>query len=424
MTDPPADEEVTSSGFPDLFGAIFRSAGMGIAVVDDDGHLVRTNAALQRMWGYSAEELRGMAFDDISHPDDATADREQFREVLDRTRTGYQFEKRFIHSAGHVVWGRVTVSLLRKYERRSVLAVVMVEDVSSRKEAEEALIRERAYLEHLFESIPEGVVLVDTQDRVLRINPEFSRLFGYESDEAVGRHLEDLIIPPGREEEARAITRRISEGERVRLDTFRRSKDGTPIEVGVVGTSVEFDGRGIAVYGIYQDIRERKSLESALRRASTTDELTGVLNRRGFLALARREWKLARRRDHEMMLIYADLDDFKEINDEFGHAEGDQVLRSVGRLMRDSVRATDLIARMGGDEFVALAVEAKTDAAIFSRIEESIRRFNADSGLPYQIAMSMGSVTIPARSVGSLEELLSKADARMYEEKRRRHAAS
>jgi len=424
MTDPPADEEATSNGFPDLFGAVFRSAGMGIAVVDDDGRLVRTNAALQRMWGYSAEELRGMAFDAISHPDDAEADQAQFREVLDRSRTGYQIEKRFIHRSGLVVWGRVTVSLLRRFEGRSVLAVVMVEDVSDRKEAAEALNRERAYLERLFESIPEGVALVDTDDRVLRINPEFSRLFGYEAEEVVGQHLEELIVPPGREREARRITRRISEGERVRLDTVRRHKDGTLIEVGVVGTPVEFEGRGIAVYGIYQDIRERKSLEAALRRASTTDELTGVLNRRGFLSLARREWKLARRRDHEMMLIYADLDDFKEINDEYGHVEGDQVLKSVGRLMRDSVRATDLVARMGGDEFVALAIESKTDAAIFSRIEASIREFNESSGLPYRIAMSIGSVTIPARSVDSLEELLSKADARMYEEKRRRQAAS
>jgi diguanylate cyclase len=407
---------------PGLLESLFRHAGVGIAVVDREGRVARANPALERMSGYSAAELRSMVFDEITHPDDIAADRELFRELLEGSRSEYRINKRYRRKDGRIVRGQLTVSLLSADDGSSY-ALGIVEDVTERVAAQEALERERAYLEHLFDSSPEGVVLVDEEDRVVRINPAFTGLFGYEPDEVTGRRLGDLIIPADRSKEALSVTRRISDGERVRMDTVRRRKDGGLVEVSVSGAPVRFAGRDIAVYGIYQDISERKSLERALRRASTTDELTGVLNRRGFLELAEREWRLARRRSSEMLLVYLDLDGFKEINDRYGHAEGDRVLRTTGTLIANTVRDTDLVARMGGDEFVALAVDASTEEALVGRIESAVAHLNEAGDLRYPLSVSIGAVLIPARSVASVEALLAEADHRMYSAKRRRKSA-
>ncbi len=402
--------------------AVFAHAALGIALVDMEGRLVRVNPALERIIGYTAKELQEMTLARLTHPEDLPQDRGRLRELLRGQREEYQVENRYLRKDGQAVWGYLTVSLLRDSAGEPEYALALVTNVTERKRTEGALERERAYLEQLFESSPSGLVLVDPEDRVLRVNSEFTRLFGYTAEEATGKTVQELIVSEGQEREALSITRRVALGERVGLDTVRRHKNGSSVDVSVQGVPITLHGDQIAVYGIYQDITERKSLEQALRRLSTTDVLTGLLNRRGFESAAEREWVRARRTRGDLVLFCVDLDGFKQVNDTHGHSEGDQLLQDVAELLRRTFRASEVIARLGGDEFAVLAVDSgdEIEAVVEGRLRAAVEAFNRREAREYTLALSVGAHRTSAASSLTLTELLAEADGRMYQQKRLR----
>ncbi len=166
----------------------------------------------------------------------------------------------------------------------ALLAVVFYGRVLSEyREASAERERESAYLEQLFEGAPAAVALLDNAGRILRVNREFTRLFGYQREEVIGRELDPLIAPGERQEEAVSLTRRVAEGERVALETVRRRKDGSLVHVSILGTPIRVGGGQVAVYGMYRDISARKHAEVQLERSlsllrATLDSTTdGIL---------------------------------------------------------------------------------------------------------------------------------------------------
>lgn len=170
---------------------------------------------------------------------------------------------------------------------------------------------------------------------------------------------------------------------------------------------------------------ERHRLLSALRSLSLIDDLTGLYNRRGFADLGEQYLKLARRAARGVALVYLDLDRFKTINDTLGHHIGDRALLKVADLLKASFRRSDIIARMGGDEFAVLAVEATGDAPqlLVDRLSERIDEFNEARREPYQLAVSIGMARHEGEERIRLDDLLSQADAAMYEHKRNKRKA-
>jgi len=152
---------------------------------------------------------------------------------------------------------------LRNQEGRIIGLVGIGRDITDRKHAEEETQRERAFFDQLVETAPEGIAIADPQGRIMRVNAEFVRMFGYGVDEAVGQCLDDLVAPPTRQEEAREITRSAGQGEKTLLETVRRRKDGTLVDVSLIVTPILVAGKLEAGYGIYRDITERKRAEEA-----------------------------------------------------------------------------------------------------------------------------------------------------------------
>lgn len=297
------------------------------------------------------------------------------------------------------------------------------------RELTEGLELDRVYFEGLFEASPEAIAVLDHEDRVVRINRAFEDLFGYTESEAQGCTINALIVPTEQQTSALLLTHDVADGKLVTTEAIRQRKDGSQLYASILGSPVIVKGERVAVYAIYRDITAQKEAEDALRRLSTTDELTGLFNRRGFFLLAEQQRRLAIREKAELLLLYIDIDDFKLVNDTYGHLEGDQVLADIARILQGSFRDSDilarmveggLLARMGGDEFVILAVDAGEtgEEILTARLRERIERYNDERNRPYRVSLSVGAVRVPPKRDLVIDDLIADADRLMYQHKR------
>ena len=164
-------------------------------------------------------------------------------------------------------------------------------------------------------------------------------------------------------------------------------------------------------------------LQAELGNLALTDELTGLYNRRGFMAMAERQMRLGRRTGRGMLLFMMDVNGLKQINDSFGHLEGDRVLKRTAEVLEETFRDSDVIARQGGDEFAVLAIEAAghSERTIQARLFDGLDSINAEQS-HYEISLSLGFARFDPRNCTSIEKLMAKADQAMYEQKRHRSA--
>lgn len=169
---------------------------------------------------------------------------------------------------------------------------------------------------------------------------------------------------------------------------------------------------------------ERQRIQMELLNLSLIDELTGLNNRRGFLALGGHYVKLAHRSETLFMVAFIDLDDMKKINDTFGHQEGNRALVEAANVLRDSCRRSDILGRIGGDEFAMLLADADVPCGnvILRRIQQKLDFHNASPSRRYLLSLSVGVVAANVTQRVDLEQLLSQADAVMYDEKQRKKA--
>lgn len=172
------------------------------------------------------------------------------------------------------------------------------------------------------------------------------------------------------------------------------------------------------------EVSERKEAEEKARHLSLTDELSGLLNRRGFFLLAEQALKTARRANTDLTLIYIDLDGLKRVNDELGHQAGDSMIIDAAEVLRVSFRESDLVARIGGDEFAILAITTDSSESMIARLQKSILQFNQGTHLPYQLSVSAGHVRCLPDEERSLIELLADADELMYLQKKNKKRAA
>jgi diguanylate cyclase (GGDEF)-like protein/PAS domain S-box-containing protein len=202
--------------------------------------------------------------------------------------------------------------------------------------------------------------------------------------------------------------------------------DETTIYVHAIGRSEHSaDGTLVRVYGTTQDVTDRKKLEQELAERSLRDELTGLLNRRGFMLLADQQLKLAERTTEKPALCFLDLDGLKAINDEFGHDAGDAVLRDAAGVLLRTFRSSDVVARLGGDEFAALITHASPalTEALNERLRAELEEHNSGAPQTHRLSLSCGFSFYDPAKRSTVDALVAEADSQMYVEKRSRRSS-
>ena len=291
-------------------------------------------------------------------------------------------------------------------------------------ETQEVLRKSEERYRALVESTEDSIYLVNRQHCYVFMNQNHLARLGFSAEEFLGRPYSDFHSVEETQKFEAAVDEVFATGKSIQQE--HQSVRDNRFFLRTLSPVLRDDGTVSAVTVISKQITQRKEMEEELRKLSLTDELTGLYNRRGFMTLAAQQIKIATRLKRELLLISIDLDDLKVINDTLGHQEGDQVLINAATILMDTFRSSDIIARIGGDEFVALQMKNPEDSLPISidRLQETLAKHNSSSQKTYRISLSLGTVLYNPEQPKTLEQLLSEADAKMYAQKKSKSKAA
>lgn len=406
------------------FRALFRNAHIGIAFVDSTGRIIDNNPALEEMLGYEENDLRGRDYGSFSLREDRVAEHLLFQDVTAGHREAYHLTVRHQRRDGAELWGLVGVTAMHETGHMSPLIIRIIEDITDRKRAEEAVIRSRDFYRSLLNELPNPIRLADTEGHCDYFNRAWRSFTGKRMERELGMGWTESIHADDRDAVTSLLETAIAQHRPFTTEYRLRNKDGMYRWIVEFGNPFsDMNGTFAGYVSSCYDVHERKTLEETLKSISITDELTGLLNRRGFFALAQQQVKIANRSQRGLVLLFGDLDGLKTINDTYGHHAGDQALIETAKLLREVFRESDIIARLGGDEFAVLMTEdsgpTKADT-INARLQEAIRVRNGVSSEPYDLQISTGIKRYHPDHPMSLDRLVSDADGLMYDEKKRK----
>ncbi|MEO8670207.1 MAG: diguanylate cyclase [Tahibacter sp.] len=378
-----------------------------------DGRRLYVSPSVKEVLGYEPRDLLQPRWD-LVHPDD--------RATLVDTM-GHLFRDggtatvvyRALHQRGNYVWIEAIGRRVPSAQPGCTHEVIYVgRDVSRRIVAEQSLTASERRLRAIADNLPAMVIQVDAAQRYTYVNAQFARLFAIDPALVIGRTMQEIVDPklyPTILPNIEAALR----GERVTFEgeifangkRYYRQANYVP--------DVEADGSVVGFYSLTYDITELQAAKEELVRIAQHDNLTGLANRNQFnerLAIALVK---SHRHRNPIALIYLDIDHFKEINDCFGHAVGDAVLREFSSRLRESVRATDLPVRLGGDEFVVLIEDADTPdnaKAVAQKLLDAMRRDFIVEPASLRVGASIGVAY--TRTPPAADALLKVADYALY----------
>ena len=320
----------------------------------------------------------------------------------------------------YIAKGSLTAEILDASIRH---ATRLYEEARQRRQVERAFRVSEARYRELVNHLPVIVCELSPDGEAIFVNEAVGDITGYKPDDFLGKDWWTVLAPnakPGQLDAARDLLRN---EDLVAHEMVVNHKDGRPLTLEWNSTTVRnADGRIGNVVCISMDVTERVHMRDELMWMAVRDELTGLSNRRGFLTLAEQQLKSATREKRSMLAVFVDLDGLKAINDQLGHAEGDQAIKDMAGLMRDTFRDSDVVGRIGGDEFVALVTEGSPfrSDGIIQRLQTALVGFNADSGRSYILSASIGVARYDPDSPTAIDNLVNRADSQMYENKQRR----
>jgi diguanylate cyclase (GGDEF)-like protein/PAS domain S-box-containing protein len=387
-------------------------------VIDTNHTVTLINKKGCEILGYPEQEIIGKNWVDHFVPEKV---KDTVNELLNKCLSGDKehfikyFENPILNRPGAerlIAWHN---SLLRDTEGNVSGILSSGEDITERKRLESQIIHAKEDWERTFDSVPDFIAVIDREYRIKQVNKALAERLGTTPEEIIGSRCFELLHgteqPPDFCPHARLLTDAMTHS--IEIHDEKLGGDFVLSVTPLCGA----DGNITGSVHIAHDITDRKQVEEAMRSLSLLDELTGLYNRRGFLTIAEQQMKISERNMKDLLLVFADMDGLKIINDNLGHQVGDTALVDSAHILKKTFRSSDIIARFSGDEFIILITEVKdTDKAIYNqRLETNIRIFNETENRRYRLSISTGIVRYDPKHPCSIYELISQADKLMYQ---------
>jgi diguanylate cyclase (GGDEF)-like protein/PAS domain S-box-containing protein len=414
--------EIARQEAQELFETAFSHAPIGMALIGLDGRWLKVNRAVCTITGWPERELLRRTFQDITHPDDLEADLAQVGRLLAGAIDGYQIEKRYLTRTGGHIWALLSVSLVRDPRGRPRHFISQIEDISQRKRAEarlrEAEAEARLQRDHataIIGAMHEGYAFT-VDGEIKAINDALCAVTGFPARQLVGARPPYPFWAPERVDEMQDIRRRVTEADGGVFEvTFMRAT-GERFEAELtVQPARDESGATIGFVSTMRDVSDQNRQHRELERMARTDNLTGLANRHVLQESLEREAGRRSSDKRQLALVLLDLDLFKQINDEHGHPAGDAVLIEVARRLALTVRAGEVLARVGGEEFAWLLPASSASEAIAAGDRARAAIASRPFACVGTLTMSAGVGLVPTPSDG--DELYRLADRALYEAK-------
>ncbi len=407
-------------------------APVGYCTVTEEGLIRESNLTTSTLLNVPRSELIKQSITRFIFNDDQDSYYKHRRKLIDADGP-LSVELRLLKRDGAPFWAHLEVAKVKEGEGGSEMRLV-IKDITERKNVEECLRASEAQYRSLAEWTPESII-IHGEGKMLFVNPAAIKMLGATcASDLVGKPILDLIHPDFRKIVSQRLDKNAKPGGKSPMQEQKLFKrDGSVIDVEVQGMRVNFNGKP-AVHAAMRDITERKHSEELVRQLAYYDPLTGLVNRLLFNNQVTQATLASKRTGHHGALLLLDLDNFKSINDTYGHGAGDLLLIEVARRLKSCVREVDAVGRLGGDEFVVLLkdlaqdeVTAKAQAVVLA---EKIRGL---LGAPYVLTLAADADRAPqviehhcTASLGvalflgtgvSREDCIKRADIAMYRAK-------
>ncbi|HSX62685.1 MAG TPA: PAS domain S-box protein [Tahibacter sp.] len=400
--------------------AVNDASPIGLFRADLGGAFRYVNRAFERMSGQRSDEAAGEGWLAAVHPDDRERVADAWRTAV-AARARFQSRHRLRPDSGQTVWvSALAAPLVVEGEMTGYTG--SVEDVTARHLAEEQLRRNEQRLRTIADAMPAMIAYVDAGLRFQFANAAYEQVYGDERGRIVGRHARSVLDDATYRRREPYLKQALA-GQRVVFeDEERRGGNYTCLEITYIPQWDDERRQVLGIHAMAQDITRKKVEEQRWIQAAEQDSLTGLANRAGFLV--RLERALVRSRDQHSMLVvmYLDIDRFKQVNDTHGHAVGDTVLRIFAERLASVLRPSDIIGRLGGDEFTVIIEGMRRSqyaAAAAAKIVAAMRKpfVIPDHDLSLALSTSVGVAVAQNDAAMTAAELLSMADAALYETK-------
>jgi diguanylate cyclase (GGDEF)-like protein/PAS domain S-box-containing protein len=403
--------------------------GANLVIVDSvlGEHRVECDEGWDRLTGGDPER-RPRTVEQLAawvHPDDLDKVSGALSEHLAGRTAVFESEVRIRHVQGYWIWVQARGMVTRRDEAgRAERVTGIVMDISERKAADARIARLSQWNELLLNSAGEGIMGVDRNGRCTFVNPAACEMVGYAREEILGRDSHALFHycrADGSDYPAAEcpIFRTLADGIRRESEEVFFRKNRRPFPVHMTVTPIHEGGSVVGAEVVFQDVAERKAMEGELLRLATTDPLTGLANRRHFREQMQLEMARVKRFEQPAALLMLDLDHFKLINDNHGHAAGDAVLEHFARVVGLRLRTTDLFGRLGGEEFAILLLGTGLEAAV--AFADRLRNVVAETPAMTKTGAISYTVSIGVADVSGSDELpdsvLARADDALYRAK-------
>lgn len=392
-----------------------------IWTMDLAGCFTYVSPSVERLRGYTAAEVMQQTLDQALTPESAKIAKAALEQTIQAIRTkqpvrDFRAELEQPCKQGSCVWTEVTVTPIQNSQGEFVSLLGVTRDISERKRAEVDL----RIAATAFES-QDGMIVTDADTVILRVNGAFSRITGYPAEEAIGQT--PRILGSDRHDSAffTAMWEAILNNGAWHGEIWNQRKNGEVYPAQLTISSVTGSGGQITHFvATMHDITKRKQLEEEVQQLAFYDPLTHLPNRRLFQDRLNQALIRAKRAQTRMALLFIDLDKFKPINDQHGHEVGDWVLRTVARRIESCIRASDMVARIGGDEFLVLLPDLQScddSLAVAEKIRAELDKpFITPSQLSLHASSSIGIAIYPDHAATE-QDLLRFGDHAMYQVK-------